>query len=453
MAVAALADWSEEPEQSALHSLLSPLSPEEFLRAHSAQRPLLIKGKPDKFDRLFRRRFDEEWTRSIFAEANAREKELTKDGPFPELARAVFSRDDAFLSPENPILPEATIRPEQYRVFYTAGASVPVARIRELDANIDRVLRIIEVQLRLPGVFSAVSYYSPPGTGVSPHFDPGCGLILQLSGSKTYRVAREPLVPSARGKGYVCTDGTVLYSVATGLSAHGRDDWELPVVDTMEMEEFTLEAGDLIFVPAGVVHSTKTSGSHSIGLTLIFPTCNFRVLIDRVLEKVFGDRPEWRHLPLAMEGSTEGTVPAQIVSFLSARFVELRDVLGQLQPDGLELNAALCERLWPASDAGPACPVETVIRESDVLQVVRDERLGYAIGEDHRGRLGMHIYSGDHDIEIEEEWVPFFRTLVTQDQFTAGAAVSWAESSRYDWDTVSQYLAQLTSRGLLRRLS
>ncbi|WP_437522255.1 cupin domain-containing protein [Sorangium sp. So ce726] len=436
---------------SILNAFLSPLSLQEFKQAWTSQRPLFVKGTRDKFNELFERRFGEAWTRWILAQAATREQELLARDPMgpPFIARAVFDREEAFLLPDNPTLPEAAIRPGQYRTFYAAGASIPVNRIRHLDAHVDRVLRGIELQLGLPGPLGTVSYYSPPGTGVSPHFDPNCAFILQLSGTKTYRVAPRPAVLGARGKGYICKDGSVQYSRGTGLTPNGDIDWELPTVDASDMLEFEAEPGDMLYIPGGTVHATKTSGDHSIGLTLIFPLASFRALFDRVLERVLGDRPEWRYLPLWTGADATGGVPQSMADFFAARLGEIREVLSRLQPDGLELNAAWCERIWEASDPQPP-PADASIQPADVLEVVHDVEFGYAIGRDVHGKMGMHIYLGNDDMEIEEAWVPFFRKLVAQDRFTAKDATSWSDATPYAWSTVSQYLGQLTARGLLR---
>jgi hypothetical protein len=429
-----------------LQSLLSPLSVDEFLKACAEQRPVFIKGTRDKFDRLFHRKFDESWTHSIFEQAAAREKQL-KDSPVG-LVRAIFSDDEAFLSPDNAILPETGIPPEQYRFFYAGGASVPVDQVRKLDSHIDQVLRAIELQLCLSGTIRAVSYYSPPGAGVCPHFDPARAIILQLSGSKTYRVGRQPAVPYAGGKGYVCRDGTLRYATPRGsLSNDGREEWELPAVDMTDLEEFHLEQGDLVFLPCGAVHETKASGSHSIGLTLAFPAPGFGTLFARVLERVLGDRPEWRHLPLAVAASERGAMPRELVDFFAARLGELRELLGRLQPNGLELNASWCEQTWVPSDPA-APPAQVEIRRTDVLEVVRTADFGCAVGQDVHGRMGMHIYVNNDDLEIEEAWVPFFRKLVGADKFVAADALAWGN---YDWDEAAEYLGHLVARGVLRR--
>jgi hypothetical protein len=66
----------------------------------------------------------------------------------------------------------------------------------------------------------------------------------------------------------------------------------------------------------------------------------------------------------------------------------------------------------------------------------------------------MHIYFGEHEVEVAAEWVPYFRTMVGAGSFVASASQDWgAAGARYDWPTIQEYLSAPVEQGTLRLVS
>lgn len=104
--------------------------------------------------------------------------------------------------------------------------------IRSLVAGVEARLHPMSVQCNI--------YLTPANaSGVPPHVDPHHTLLLQLSGSKRWRVFKA---------------GTSAPSQITDVSA--------PLLDTRVC------AGDAILIPRGFVHCATTGKEHSLHLTL-----------------------------------------------------------------------------------------------------------------------------------------------------------------------------------------
>lgn len=121
----------------------------------------------------------------------------------------------------------------------------------------------IEVELNFPTRVNA--YVTPPeSTGFVPHYDPHDVLILQIEGSKTWRVSHDVVVPPHemyRPEGF----GT------GGLSS--------PI-------ELCMQAGDVLYLPRGRVHAAETHSEPSVHLTVGIHAPTVLTLITHVLHSL-----------------------------------------------------------------------------------------------------------------------------------------------------------------------
>ncbi|AFW02896.1 cupin [Gluconobacter oxydans] len=104
------------------------------------------------------------------------------------------------------------------------------------------------------------------------HYDNVDGLILQISGRKTWKLwgiaATDPLLVEKRSN---------VSEMATDDNVHAT---------------YTLEAGDLLFVPAGMIHETDTTDDHSIHITVgVTPFRWYNVMSDYLAPRLAGPRP------------------------------------------------------------------------------------------------------------------------------------------------------------------
>jgi len=108
-------------------------------------------------------------------------------------------------------------------------------------------------------------YATPAGTGTAAHFDHNVNFVLQLHGTKTWRLA--PNTNVARP----LTRYTTRQRVDPELQTYAR----LPMPDAMPADhaEVVLEAGSFLFVPRGTWHSTHaTTDALSLNFTFTAPT-------------------------------------------------------------------------------------------------------------------------------------------------------------------------------------
>lgn len=107
-------------------------------------------------------------------------------------------------------------------------------------------------------------YLTPPSArGLKPHFDTHDVFVLQVGGSKHWRLYDSPYPLPVRGQTYA------EYGPADGPGA--------PV------EEFDLDPGDLLYLPRGYVHDASSADQASLHLTIgILPMLWSSVIADAV---------------------------------------------------------------------------------------------------------------------------------------------------------------------------
>ena len=299
------------------------------------------------------------------------------------------------------------------------------------------------------------SVLSPRSFGVNAHFDGGSIFIIQTSGRKRYFFSREPAVQWPRGKGFVFPDGTIRYT-DTQRMVHGQGDWEqLDGFDESSLEEVTLEAGDMVYWPAGTVHKTLAEDGESLALQLVFLPVNFRRFFTAA------GATGHRRSAVALPASSAGTGQRQATGFYRAilpRTLErAREVDWRVRPDGLGVNRMWQEMVHPPQpngvqiDEGSKAPVNV----SDLFELSNHSWVSYTIGTDRHGEQSVHLYSGEQEIEIAGEWVPFYEQMLSCKSFFSGSeTLAWKINGRsYSWEDVQEHLSMLLQTGVLRRIS
>jgi hypothetical protein len=128
---------------------------------------------------------------------------------------------------------------------YHRGGTIILQRIHQFSSAIARLCR--HLQLYFGFVSQANAYLTPPESqGFSAHFDTHDVFVVQITGSKKWRIYNT-VVPFA-------SPGTV-------NQVEHRKQYELT-------REVTVSAGDLLYIPRGLVHEAATSNDESLHLTL-----------------------------------------------------------------------------------------------------------------------------------------------------------------------------------------
>lgn len=164
-----------------------------------------------------------------------------------------------------------------YAAFAEDGATIVIDGGHQAIPSLTRFCARIESQLRFR--VQANLYITPPGTrGLRPHHDTHDVMILQIAGAKQWRLfgSSGQALPLARARG--------------AERAFGDEQVE---------HRLSLNAGDLLYLPRGVIHDARTSdsaadcatGSASVHISLgLRPDLRLdlaRELIETAAERVY----------------------------------------------------------------------------------------------------------------------------------------------------------------------
>lgn len=138
--------------------------------------------------------------------------------------------------------------------------------VQGVDQWIDEVRDILSEfsaipQWRLEDIMAS---YAPQGGGVGPHFDYYDVFLIQISGTRTWQLAQQ------------CDESTPLQN-------HEQVKL-LPTFDTQE--EHTVEAGDMLYIPAGKAHWGVASSDDCITFSIGFRAPSQKELLSSALEHI-----------------------------------------------------------------------------------------------------------------------------------------------------------------------
>lgn len=223
-------DHAERSLQAAMDTLLRPLGAEAFFELHYERSPLLLTGRAaeevypgfpdlDGFEELLWRH--EERLRRVLR--------VNKGGKYFELPHPAQGKD---------VFRWAVDR-------FADGCTLILNGTDHLSVPVARVTRAIEAEIG--GRVAANAFLTPAGSrGFLPHFDTHDVFVLQLQGTKVWR----------------------LYDRRVELPV----DRQIHLIDQATLgpheHEFELHAGDLLYVPRGTIHGPFTKDVPSLHLTM-----------------------------------------------------------------------------------------------------------------------------------------------------------------------------------------
>jgi 50S ribosomal protein L16 3-hydroxylase len=160
-----------------------------------------------------------------------------------------------------------TASPHDARKLFASGMGLMFDEAQRYAPQLVLWLDAIRTDLGLSALTQqrCLVYATPAGKGTAPHFDHNVNFVLQLHGTKTWRLA--PNTNVARPM----TRYTMRQAVDPELQTYAR----LPMPDVMPADhtEVVLEAGSFLFVPRGTWHSTHaTTDALSLNFTFTPPT-------------------------------------------------------------------------------------------------------------------------------------------------------------------------------------
>ena len=163
----------------------------------------------------------------------------------PSAVRLVKGRDKK--GSDNYRLVDGSLDLVGIRNDFADGYTIVLDGVEQYVRAVGTLARSIEVELNFP--IQVNTYITPPGqTGLAPHYDDHDVLILQVQGSKIWHL-------------YVGADRPPREIQREKEKAVDVDGLPTPT-------DVRLEAGDVLYVPRGRVHSAETTSEQSIHLTV-----------------------------------------------------------------------------------------------------------------------------------------------------------------------------------------
>ncbi|WP_298636370.1 cupin domain-containing protein [uncultured Umboniibacter sp.] len=155
---------------------------------------------------------------------------------------------------------------------YRAGATLILSQLHEADTKLADLCRQFEAVFNCH--VQTNIYLTPPGyQGFRPHFDAHDVFVMQVAGSKAWKLYDHPVKLAYKGERF---------------NSNVHKPGELT-------EEFTMDAGETIYIPKGMMHDASNSGDEpSLHITLGLITKNWTDLVIEAVSEVAVNHPEFR---------------------------------------------------------------------------------------------------------------------------------------------------------------
>lgn len=407
-----------------LDGLLSPLAVEQFLEQHWAKRALHLRGPEDKFERL-----GMDHDAFMSAVARCADEFYTDSRRF----KACYPQPGASHV-------EIMAHPSQARHLLAAGMTLVLANVHLHDERLAELAGRLQIGLGTTHVRANV-FLSPPGSGLSLHFDCDHTLLLQLSGSKHWRVSPGADVPSPTVNALAGED-----AASKGL------DWSLEIVspDESTLSSYDMMQGDVLYMPPGTWHRGVAGEHGSLHVTLAVAPVSARLLFEDLLRERTEKQREWRqHVPLARDGEAlvAGRLPETLRAFFAQRLHELRELINGLTPEDLARSWVqhLHQLEWSPSFMAGA----EELQPTDRLCVRRELRP--MLLDTPREAESFELYVAGHRLRLSGVLRPALSRMWERPHFTGEEVLRWLGAGQ-SWGAVRPALQELVSIGALHRL-
>jgi len=231
-----------------LSELLAPISPFTFFASHWPGKPLLVPPVEGKLAGLF-----------ALPELQSLESLLAHRQQKVRACLPDFEDEYSSLLVE-PNEAERAYRNHMTLVFDSMQTQIPylAETLEQVRAELGLPARLVQSR--------AIVYATPAGGRTRLHFDANANFVLQLQGTKRWRLSPNNSVDNPTDR---YTSGTGEISTELDGQCHAQLLDELPE----DCEELVLQPGSVLFVPRGYWHETSTEeDSFSITLTFSQPT-------------------------------------------------------------------------------------------------------------------------------------------------------------------------------------
>lgn len=173
--------------------------------------------------------------------------------------------------------------------YFNEGYTVYFRDIEDYLPEVKAITRRLAADLAMPG-FTAEIFASSGISGVGMHSDYHLNLNLLLSGEKEWMYAKNTNIVNQTS---ICLPNDVKQVDSTQLKyVNGELHSSMP----SSAKKVTQKSGDLMFVPRGWWHTTRSIGN-CLSLNFIFKKPTWARLFTLVLEQELLIDPRWREYP------------------------------------------------------------------------------------------------------------------------------------------------------------
>jgi len=272
-------------------ALIAPLSVDTFFAEHWEAKPLHLRRDVNVYAALpTPLEIDEIIASGVLRYPSI---QLARGGGFlpPESFTRTVRQGDALFTG----LPDVA----QIETEYRNGATISLPGFHRVSPAVGALAAALADEL--DHAIHANVYLTPGNAaGFTPHYDTHETFILQLGGAKHWRVYAPPLTLPHQSQPF------------------SPEGYKLPAAPLFELD---LEAGDLLYLPRGFVHSTTTAESYSAHITIGVTVYTWIELAAELLQAA-KEKPEFRRA-------------------LPPGFANRRDVQAGIKPELRRLFAAL----------------------------------------------------------------------------------------------------------------
>jgi len=267
-------------EEDALGFLIAPVTPQEFLdRYYEREALITLRGEADRYaDLLTLDSLDR-----FIASADLREGMVDLTNHRNRIERDDYVDNDGRIG-------RAIVAEE-----YLRGATIILPQFHESAPNLGEFCRALEEMFTCH--VQTNIYLTPQATdgvanqGFPPHYDNHDVFVMQVSGAKAWRIYGTPVATPFRGERF-----------EVGQHEAGE-----------VTREFTLNAGDCLYLPRGLMHDAENSGDDpSLHITVGLITKTWADLILEAVSELALKAPEFRRsLPAGFAGREFDRAPAR----------------------------------------------------------------------------------------------------------------------------------------------
>lgn len=313
-----------------IERFLSPIAPDRFLSEFYEQRPLHLGGRPNSF------------YKEIYSTSMLEHTLWQHEGSLPNFIRLHKSKQD--------IAPPRNL--ERFDFFgwalteYQNGATIIVNNLEDYEPAVARSIRPLEHYFL--GRVSVSAYASPrESSAFSTHFDTHDVIILQIEGSKTFKLYNGvgPLLP--------------LPSQARPIHAG-----ELNI----QAEIVSLASGDLLYIPRGLVHDAKTSSQPSLHLSLGIHPLSVGRLIGLAVERATEQSPTLRRTASTNPKSNSYQQVQRLIAELSQATgvaISMHGLMEQWRAKLIATQRSLSGARLSASNQEHSLSIESVVSRAE----------------------------------------------------------------------------------------